>query len=176
RTTIRQAWDEWYDGAKAGTIRNRSGDPFKPSALRAYRGAMRREVLPVLGDIRLDELRRADLQEFADRLLAKGLSPSYIGTTLLPVRALIRRALSRDELVADPCAGLQLPAARGRRERFVSVTEAETLIAATPLDDRAIWATAFYAGLRLGGVGGLRVWDVGLLRWLTARGVGGASF
>ena len=50
RTTIRQAWEEWLSGAEAGTVRNRSGDPFKPSALRAYRGAMRLRVLPELGD------------------------------------------------------------------------------------------------------------------------------
>src|SRR5262245_3399991 len=31
-TTIRQAWEDWYAGAEEGTVRNRSGDPFKPSA------------------------------------------------------------------------------------------------------------------------------------------------
>src|SRR5215216_802068 len=29
-TTVREAWETWQEGAKAGTIRNRSGDPFKP--------------------------------------------------------------------------------------------------------------------------------------------------
>jgi integrase len=162
RTTIRQAWEEWLGGAEAGTVRNRSGDPFKPSALRAYRGAMRLRVLPELGDVRLDELRRSDLQEFADGLLAEGLSPSYIQTTLLPVRAIVRRAMARDELATNPCADLQLPAVRGRRERFVSVTEAEALISAVPEADRAIWATAMYAGLRLGELRALRVEDVDL--------------
>jgi integrase len=162
RTTIRQAWDEWLAGAEAGTVRNRSGDRFKPSALRAYRGAMRLRVLPKLGDVRLDELRRSDLQEFADGLLAEGLSPSYIQTTLLPVRAIVRRALTRDELPANPCAGLQLPAVRGRRDRYASSEEAETLITAVPVEDRAIWATAMYAGLRLGELRALRVEDVDL--------------
>jgi Phage integrase, N-terminal SAM-like domain len=83
-TTILEAWEEWIEGAKAGTIRNRSGDPFKPSALRAYEGAMRREVLPEFGPVRLSELRRGDLQEFADRLLARGLSPSAVQGALLP--------------------------------------------------------------------------------------------
>ena len=35
-TTVGEAWDVWIAGAEAGTICNRSGDPFKPSALRAY--------------------------------------------------------------------------------------------------------------------------------------------
>lgn len=48
-TTVREAWEAWYRGAREGTIRNRSGDAFKPSALRAYKGAMRHRVLPELG-------------------------------------------------------------------------------------------------------------------------------
>src|SRR5215216_2310640 len=111
-TTVKEAWDEWYAAAQEGTARNRSGDPFKPSALRAYEGAMRLRVLPALENVRLAELRRSDLQAFADGLLAKGLSPSYIQVTLLPLRAIVRRALSRDELAVNPCNGLQLPAVR----------------------------------------------------------------
>src|SRR5262249_38068303 len=65
KTTISEAWNAWLRGAKDGTICNRSGDPFKPSALRSYAGAMRREVLPAFGAVRLSDLRRADLQAFA---------------------------------------------------------------------------------------------------------------
>ena len=161
-TTVEQAWEAWYAGAKAGTIRNRSGDAFKPSALRAYRSAMVNRVLPKLGRVRLADLRRPDLQEFADGLLTAGLSPSSAQTTLLPLRAIFRRAISRGELAVSPCAGLHLPAVRSRRERFVSPVQADALIAAAPERDRAIWATAMYAGLRLGELRALRVEDVDL--------------
>jgi integrase len=161
RTTIREAWEAWYEGAKAGTIRNRSGDPFKPSALRAYRGAMRNRVLPELGAVRLADLRRSDLQEFAEGL-TEGLSPSSVQVTLLPLRAIFRRALSRGEVAVNPCTGLELPAVRGRRERFASPEEGATLIAAVPERDRATWATALYGGLRLGELRALRVDDVDL--------------
>lgn len=69
--------------------------------------------------------------------------------TLLPLRAIFRRALAR-RLAANPCNGLQLPAVRGRRERYATPAEAEALIAAVPQADRPIWATAMYAGLRRG--------------------------
>ena len=36
RVTLDQAWDAWKAGAEAGTIRNRSGDRYKPSAIRGY--------------------------------------------------------------------------------------------------------------------------------------------
>jgi integrase len=33
--TLAEAAEAWLEGAKAGVIRNRSGDPYKPSALRS---------------------------------------------------------------------------------------------------------------------------------------------
>ena len=82
--------------------------------------------------------------------------------TLLPLRALYRRAISRDELAVNPCTGLHLPAVRGRRDRHATPEEAEALIAAVPERDRATWATAMFAGLRLGELRALRVEDVDL--------------
>jgi integrase len=162
-TTIEQAWETWHAGAKAGTVTNRSGDAYKPSSLRSYDQAMRLRVLPILGRDRVSEIQRPDLQGFVNSLIAKGLNPSTVQVTLLPLRALYRRALSLGEVAVNPCAGLELPAVRGRRERFASPEEAEALIAAVPRrEDRVIWATAMYAGLRRGELRGLRREDVDL--------------
>ena len=156
-TTVQQAWDAWLEGAKAGTIRNRSGDSFKPSALRSYERAMRLRVLPELGPVRLADLHRPALQELADELLANELSPSAIRVTFLPLRALLRRAIGRGELAVNPCDGLELAAVRGGRDRVADPIEAESLIEAVPITDRAVWATAMYAGLRRGELQALRV-------------------
>ncbi len=159
-TTVREAWEAWHEGAKAGTIRNRSGDPYRPSAIRSYERAMRLRVIPAIGAVRLADVRRPDLQEFADGLLGNGLNPSTIQTTLLSLRAIFRRAVARGELAVNPCNGLELPAIRGRRERFASPDEAAKLIAAVTDQDRAIWATAMYAGLRRGELQALCCEDV----------------
>jgi integrase len=160
--TIRQAWEAWHEGAKAGTVTNRSGDPYKPSALRSYERAMRLRVLPEFGAVRLADLRRPDLQDFADGLLSEGLNPSTIKVTLLPLRAVMRRAVGRGDLAVNPCDGLELAAVRGGRERIASPTEAEALIAAVPERDRAVWATAMYGGLRRGELQALRAEDLDL--------------
>jgi integrase len=49
-----------------------------------------------------------------------------------------------------------LPSGGNRRERFATPTEAKALLAVLPEQDRAVWATAFYAGLRRGELMALR--------------------
>jgi integrase len=159
---LRQVWDAWLDGAREGSIRNRSGDAYKPSVLRGYETSMRLRVLPELGGARLSEITRVSVQDLADRLLADGLDASTIRNTLMPLRAIFRRALARGEVAVNPVAGVELPSVRGRRERIASPAEAAALVEALPEDDRAVWATAFYAGLRLGELWALRDEDVDL--------------
>jgi integrase len=76
----------------------------------------------------------------------------------MPLRAIFRRAVNRGEVAVNPTTGLELPAVRGRRDRIADPEEARELIAALPPQDRAIWATALYAGLRRGELMALR-WD-----------------
>jgi integrase len=159
-TTVREAWDEWYDGAKSGQIRNRSGDEFKPSALRAYERAMRLRVLSDIGGARLSDLSRPDLQRFADG--HTDLEPSTLKCTFLPLRAICNYAVSRGELAVNPCDGLRLPAVRGGCDRIADPVEVVELIAAVPERDRALWATAMYAGLRVGELQALRVESINL--------------
>jgi len=160
--TIRQAGEEWIAGAQAGLIHNRSGDPYKPSALRGYEDALRLRVYPALAPVLLGDLRRSDIQRLIGRWLGEGSSPSTIRNTLMPLRAIYRRALALDEVAVNPTVGLQLPAVRGRRERIASPEEAAELIAAAPCGDRALWATAVYAGLRRGELQALEVGDLDL--------------
>jgi integrase len=148
--TLRQASEAWLEQARDGAIRNRSGDRFKPSVLRGYEQGLRLHVLPALGAHKLSRIATADLQALTERLQAAGLSPSTIRNAILPLRALYRRACARDGLPINPTRGLELPAVRGRRDRVAGPIEAAALLAALADEDRAIWATAMYAGLRLG--------------------------
>ena len=167
-TTLRQAWEEWLEGARSGLIRTRSGDRYKPSALSGYDGSMRKHVLDQLGEERLGKLSRQQLQDLADGLLRDGRDPSTIRNTLMPLRALYRRLLQRGEIAVNPTAGLCLPAVRGKRDRIVTPEQATRLLEALPEAQRALWATALYAGLRRGELMALRFEDVdfkkGLIR------------
>lgn len=161
---LREYGEAWLKDAKSGVIRKRGGEPCKPSALRSYEDALLSRIFPEFGGARLTDISRLDLQDFADRLQAEGLSPSTIRNTLMPLRAIYRRALVRGDVSVNPTSSLELPAVTGRRFRFADPVEATTLLEALPTRDRALWATAFYAGLRCGELQALRWSDVDLER------------
>jgi len=156
------ASEEWLSLARQGIALTRSGDPYKPSALRSYEEALQTKALPELGHLRLSAVDRVAIQDLVDRLVARGLAPSTVRNSVLPLRAIFRRAVARSEVVQNPTLGLSLPAVRGRRERVARPEEARALIAALPAGDRAIWAAALYAGLRRGELQALRWSDVDL--------------
>jgi integrase len=95
-------------------------------------------------------------------LLAYGADPATIRNTLMPLRAIFRRAVARSEVAVNPTSGLELPAVRGGRDRIASPEEASRLVDSLPERDRALWATALYGGLRRGELQALRWEDVDL--------------
>lgn len=162
RLRLDQVADAWLEGAREGAILNRSGDPYKPSALRGYEQALRLRVLPALGGYKLADIRSTDVQDFADQLIAQGLTPSVIRNTMLPLRVIFGRAVSRGEVGINPVDNVKIPAVRTKSDRVASPEEAAQLLAVLPAADRPLWATALYAGLRLGELMALRWEDVDL--------------
>jgi integrase len=161
-TTVAESAAELVAGMRSGRVRTRSGDPYKPSAIRSYETALRDHVVPHIGRSRLGDVQHSDVQRIADDLLSEGRDPSTIRNALMPLRVIFRRAVEDGDLAVNSCAHLRLPAVRGRRERIASPQEAEQLLAALPARDRPIWATALYAGLRRGELMALRWGDVDL--------------
>jgi integrase len=141
-------------------VRTRSGERYKPSALRAYEQALRGKLLPELGHLKLSSITRRCVQDLVDRLVADGLSASTVRNALLPLRAIYRRALGRQLVFVNPTRGLALPAVSGARERIAPAPEAQALLAALPELERGLWMTAMLAGLRRGELQALRWLDV----------------
>ncbi|HEV3321853.1 MAG TPA: tyrosine-type recombinase/integrase [Solirubrobacteraceae bacterium] len=149
KLTLREAATDWLAMAESGQALNRSGKRYKPSVIRSYETSLRLHVLPIIGSMKLINVRRRDVQELVDRI-ALDRNPSTVRNAIMPVRAIYRRAFMRDVVQVNPTESVALPAVEGVRDRIASPEEAAELIGALPVEDRAVWATAMYAGLRLG--------------------------
>ena len=147
---------------RARHVRNRSGDPYKPAAIRGYEYTLRKHVLPRVGHLRLEEIRPQDVQRLVDALVERKCAPATIDAALTPLRALDRRAVARGEVTNKPTLRIEKPAVRCKVRRVASPAEAATLLAALEPPDRPLWAVAMYAGLRRGELVGLRWEDVDL--------------
>jgi integrase len=147
--TLREAAARFLADAERGVARAAGGDPYKPSVLRTYESALRLRILPTIGGAKLGDIKRKDIKRLVDEMLAAGASASLIRNTFVPLRVIYGRAIEDGDVHVNPVSGVRLPRVRGRSERIATPSEAAALLAA--LDhDRALWATAFYAGLRRG--------------------------
>lgn len=163
KTTVLEAANALVEGMRDGTLLDRSGKQYKPSTCRSYEQATTKHLASdQLANMAVTAVRRADVQDYVDRLRSKGLSASTVANKLDPVRVVFRRALQRDEIAVDPTTELVMPAVRGRRDRIAGREEAAALIEALPSGERAFWACALYGGLRRGELRALRWSDINL--------------
>ncbi|MBS1677927.1 MAG: site-specific integrase [Actinobacteria bacterium] len=163
KRTLYEAVTEFVSGMEAGTIRPKGKGAYKPNTVRSYERAVRLHLRDSeLGMLRPPDVRRDDVQAFADGLLAK-MAPHSASNALNPVQAFFARGLKEGKLGHNPTEDVDLPAGQSKRpRRIVAPAEAARLLAALPAEDRPIWATAFYAGLRRGELQALRCMDVDL--------------
>jgi integrase len=154
--TLQEVAAAWLRGAERGEVRNRSGRRYKPSTLRGYRAALTERVLPEFELRRLGEITTSDLQALVDVWQADGQAPSTIRNSLKPLQAIYRRARSREGIPINPTHDLELPAPDPGEVEIVSPAVAAALLDVLPIEDRLIWGTALYAGLRYGELRALR--------------------
>ena len=167
KRTLYEAMVEFVAGIEAGTIRPRGRERYKPNTARSYERAVRLRLRgSELGALRPTEVRRSDVQAFVDGLLAN-MSAHSASNALNPLQAFFRREIREERLTHNPTKGIDLPAGQPMRpRRIVTPAEAAALLDALASEDRAIWATAFYAGLRRGELQALRCMDIDLGRSL----------
>lgn len=129
-----------------------------------------KSINPALGKYPLRIISREDIQAYIDQLVDSGMAPA----TVKQYMGIIRRAfnMARETLVEglpvfagiNPATGLRLPAVHNSRERYLTASEVEKLIAAAAklrspdLHDAII--LSLNTGLRLGELMRLRWGDI----------------
>jgi integrase len=164
--TLGEALAELVEGMKKGRIRPRGKESYKPNTIRSYERALRVHIEPrPIAKLKVARVRKSDVEHLVEELLAdeKELSSRTVSNVLNPVQALYRREVRRERLGYNPTEGIDLPTGQSKKpKRIANKEEAAELLAALPEEDRPIWATAFYAGLRRGELQALRACDIAL--------------
>jgi integrase len=147
---------------------------LRPQAWRQYEIHARVWLVPVLGDIRLDDLRR----EHWDRLMsamtrasghgrgrARPISRTTVRHVSLTLRTALRDAVRRGVVAADPLAVVRAPRRAETRIEILTREEAARLVeAAVDEPFGAAYVVAVTVGLREGELLGLRWDDIDLQR------------
>jgi integrase len=135
----------------------------RESTIRDYRIVVDRVLVPALGTAPLEAITSGHIDAFRAALVAEGrLSARTINKYLALIHGILKRAQRVYGLSANAAAGVERqPARRSGDFDVLSAAEVEALVrAAGSPQDAAIFATAAYAGLRLGELRALRWRDV----------------
>jgi integrase len=161
-TTIADAWALWLVKAKAGVIRSRGGELYKPGVIHTYELSFTGRLLDKFGTTKVGALKRVQIQRYVDELIAEPLAAQTVRNNINALRVLLKWCVREELIAVNPCDGLELPSGGVPRDNITPPSEAISLLAALEPVDRAIYATAFFAGLRRGELMGLRWGDVDL--------------
>lgn len=146
----------------------------KPATLRAYRGHLKRHILPWFGRAPIRLLQRESVRTFLHGLLALGLQHSSVGTIHSTLRTLLSAAVEDGIVPGNIAAGLGrklklVPSAAARQEQIKAFTReqvaaflqtAQDPTKAKPHERRlhVLFLLLARAGLRLGEARALQ-WD-----------------
>jgi integrase len=117
----------------AGLVRVFLSDPEQAALRSAAEKARRvnRNVLPIIGDVRLSQLRRRDVRNVIEPILRRGKA-TEAARVYEDLRAMLRWGVKADYLDRNPTEGTDKPAAGKPRERVLNDDEIRTLWTGLP--------------------------------------------
>ena len=93
---------------------------------------IRKNIVPVIGDVRLADFHRRDVNRCVDPITKRG-SPIEAARAFEDLRAMLRWAVSRGDLDHNPIDGMKKPATSKPRERVLTDDEVRALWTGLPM-------------------------------------------
>lgn len=136
----------------------RRASKIRPRSLARYRDLLDRYALPTLRDLRLDEVRRDDVQAVLDAVEARGLAPRTIAQCRAVLNASFKDAFENELIARNPVTGTKIP----KREKYdVEVLRPEHVVALLGHASGSDWEMPLLIGAHTGA----RRSEVLALRW-----------
>lgn len=144
-TTIANAADLWLKRARR--------EELEPTTIDSYAQHVRLHIVPFLGETRLCQLTKPDVERFRDQLLDSGRSRDMVGRVLRSLAAIVGEAERLGYIGSNVARGVRLRRARRDKSRPTIPTKAELgrLIEAASdarPGDEAMMMVLIFAGLR----------------------------
>jgi len=138
---------------------------LKPTTLRGYRTMLTAHLLDAFGDMKLRDIKPADIQKFLNA--NKQLAKSYLVAMLTFMSQIFKDAIEDELAVSDPTASRKIvvPSEKVIVRDALPLEDYKAILASLPLlctDDRRMMALMMLKGMRRGEALGLRWEDIDL--------------
>jgi integrase len=140
KLTVEEYLDKWLATAKA-RLRERTHDDYSEK--------LKRYVRPVIGKLKLADVRPLDVQLIYTAMAERNLSPRTVRYTHTILSSALKQAVRWNMLVRNPCVGLDLPRMKHKEMQAFSPEEAGRFLA-TAMEDECglVFAFALATGMR----------------------------
>ncbi len=136
---------------------------FKASTQSSYRTNLKRYVFPWLGEARLRDLRKGDIQGWLSALSESGLSRQTVKNIWAVFSSVLRTAADWGYIRENPAQGVRFPAREPKAQVFLPTPEhIAQILAVLPEPSLTLALLLMGTGLRVGEAVGLRWEDVDL--------------
>jgi integrase len=139
---------------------------LKPSTLDGYRRYLDGHLIPAFGGFPLRALTTGLIQDFVSGLHARGLSGKSVNNIAVPLKLMLRHAVSWGYLASNPAAAVERARVETKEMQALSPEQVRRFLAATEPEYWLLFTVAVFTGVRRGELLALQWGDVD---WQTAR-------
>ena len=134
---------------------------IKPATLRTYEAILSVHLVPYFGEAKLSEISRKNIQDFVKDLVDWGrLSPKSIHNILSVLREILVDAQADGSLIRNPYLKIEKPAIVKSEVGPLERHEIELFLQNCEPENRALFYTAIFTGMRHGELLGLKWGDI----------------